>query len=606
MDKKSVLHTNAPGVFLIKNQKPAQPGNSNFGPYTVWYSGKLSSKADSKDWTVFFDGLLFRDYISAETDAELILNTFIKSGNIEDVTKLKGFYNIIIIHSTGSRGFMLSDALCSRPQYLYQKKNTIASSPTPVTFTEFGLDVSINKMHSLEVFRFLHNGYDRTLANEISRHLPGKYYEFDGNGTLNAVPYIDFSQAVNNDITSDQATEWMYKICKKPMDAVFSHPVLKNMDVHLPLTSGLDSRHLLGQSMESGKTPDHLWHVILKPEDYKPVKRISEKLKIPLKSPSIYELNFKKLLRRWLERSAGLANVHQFYLLYALEKISGRGGIGFNGQLMDKFLGMAPVTTPDDTSKSLINQKWAKSYSGKIIMKGLFKDYASLNQSLYRAHSDHLNSISGENWYKMAIYEFFHKSLHYTGITDTMTSDEYFCFSPGASEESLDFIKSVPFSIGGKKQIRLQALKKYFPEVGSFPDEDGIPLVDKDSRPRTSKPPFQKNLIPFLKWTLGGFKGDPAKNTEHEWLRKSQTLKRIHKKVIFNGLIFKEGFLDGRTAKISWYIHQAGGFQAWTLMSLFTIEMSYRVLYKKQTVDDVINWLFESHATKLHSHYKTE
>ena len=593
MDTYSKKYPDVPGIHLINNQTHTSESAHTFGNYSVWHTGKLASISKNKSWTIFFDGILFRDYNTSQSDAEFVLSLFEKSENIDDILALEGFYNIILINNSGSIGYFFSDALCSRPQYGYKKGSELAFSPSPTFFREFELDITLNRMHSLEVLRFLHNGNERTLANEIFRILPGHYYKFDESGAIDILPYINFSQSPNEKLTEDEATDWMYEICKKPMEAIFRHPDLKDLDVYLPLTSGLDSRHLLGQTIELGKSPKKLWHVKITNKDYVPVRDISSGLNIPLESPSFFEIEFKMLIKRWLERSAGLVHFHQFYLLNILEHSPNKGAVGFNGQLMDKFLGLAPVTTVKKNGTSLVNQKWAKTYSRPSIMSGLFKDYKELNEALHNVHSEFVDTINGEDWYKMAIYEFHHKSLHYTGITDTMTSDEYFSFSPGASIEALRFIQSVPYSIGGEKRIRLKALEKKFPEIGRFPDEDGVPLIHKKSRPRESVSPIRKNLVPFFKWVFSGFKGDPASNTEHEWLRKSPVLKKIHKRVIFEGLIFKDDFLNGKAAKKSWYIHQAGGFQAWTLMSLLSIEMSYRLLYKKQPIDDIIDWLFE-------------
>ncbi len=589
MNNTSYTYTDAPGIYLINNQRNNSKDCYNFGNYSVFKTGKLSEKAEDQNWAIFFDGLLFRDYTSPQTDSEYILDKFSISENIQDVLGLEGFYNLIIIHKSGSKGYIFSDALSSRPQYLYSNDTDFGTSPTPYFFSKLGLNFSLNRTNALEVIRFLHNGYDRTLVNEISRILPGKYYEFDGKGNFETYPYIDFSQKIDTEITEEKAVDWMYEICKRPMESVLKHPKLKHMDVHLPLTAGLDSRHLLGQVIELGKTPKRLWHVQIDEKDFLPVQKMSKELGIQLESPSLFELDFKKNIRRWLERSAGLVNFHQFYLL----NISDQEAIGFNGQLMDKFLGLAPVTTIKNTSNSLVEQKWAKKYSRTAIMNSLFSDYKELNHILFDLHSKFLHTINGEDWYKMAIYEFHYKSLHYTGVTDTMTSDEYFCFSPGSSIDALRFIQTVPYSIGGSKKIRLKTLKKYFPQIGKFPDTDGIPLTEKKLRPRKSTPPIRKNLLPFIQWVFSGFKGDPAINTEHEWLRKSQFLKQIHRKIVFEGLIFNEHILNQIAAKRSWYTHQAGGFQAWTLMSLLTIEMSYRVLVKQQSIDDAINWLFE-------------
>ncbi len=590
MNNHEIISIKAPGVYLITGNDSNIPEASIYGNYSVWQVGKLSCKTESDAWALHFDGILFRDYSTDVSDADYLLNTFTNRFEIDDLLRIHGFYNAILIHKSGNKGFLFGDDLAARPQYLYQQKEKIGYAPTPFSFAEMNLEMNLNRTNLLEFIRFRYNSYQRTMIDEVERCLPGHYYSFDQNGNLESHKYLNFDQENSTNITLESAADWVYEICKKPMEATFDHPVLKKLEVHLPLTAGLDSRHLLGQVLESDKKPASLRHINISERDLEPVKKISKALDIPLNAPSIKELDYSDLMRRFLERSGGLANIHQFYLLQIKDMTPENGALGFNGQLMDKFLGLAPVTSLK-SGLSVADSIWKKKFTGKSILDGLFVDSKEIIKNLYRIRSHEIDSVQGEDWYKIAIDEFHQKSLHYTGITDTMVSDDYFSFSPGSSYESLDFIRTVPYKIAGKKKARLEALKRYFPEVGAFPDDDGIPLIEKLDRPRISKSPFSKNISPLLKWVFSGFSGDPAPSTEHEWLRKIPTLKAIHRKMVYDGHIFKDNILSQNAAFASWSIHQFGGFQAWTLMSLLSAEMAYQLLCKKHSLDDVMSWL---------------
>lgn len=586
-----------PGIFLFSGTQKKNPDAEQFGPYQVWANGRLSSVSYNESWSVFFEGILFRDYKPGATDAELVLDTFTKSENITDVYDLKGFYNIIIIRKDGEKGFIVSDKLCSRPQYLYLKGNTIASAPTPLAFAQAGLPASMNRTALYELVLFLQNGYSGTLMNEVKRLLPGHLYEFGEPGNFKEKQVLNFKQEINDDLSQDDYSEWMYKICKEPMEAIFSHPELKNLDVHLPLTSGLDSRHILGQLLELNRKPAAFRHIKLTAQDHDPVKVISDSLQIPLIAPSIYELDVRDLFIRWAERSGGLVNFHQFYLLHLKNQLPRKGAIEFNGYLMDKFLGVSPVnkTLPN---RQVLDSDWGRTYTSSSILKLLFPDSKNLVREIKQNYKEWLAKFEGESWFQMALHEFFRRGMQYTGVTDTMISDEGFSFSPGASSDSYKFLTQVPYSIGGKKKTRLHALNKYFPEVASFPDADGIPFSDKKERPRTSASPFSKNIPPFLKYIFSGFSGDPAPETEHAWLRQSKQLHDMHKRVVFEGSLVKDGIIPAHAIKTSWYLHKSGGFQAWTLMSLLTAEVAYQLLSKQNSLSSVTEWLTEGFDRK--------
>jgi hypothetical protein len=582
-----------PGIFLLTGTEKNIPNAEQFGPFQVWANGRLTSVAANQSWSVFFEGILFRDYKSGKSDAEIVLEEFSKSENARDVYRLKGFYNLIIIQNDGKKGFLISDKLCSRPQYLYSSGNNIGTAPTPLSFADANYPISLDESALYEMVMFLQNGYNRTLTNEIKRLLPGHIYEFDDHENLHEIQVLNFTQDINYDLSADVYADWMYNICKEPMEAIFSHPELKNLDVHMPLTSGLDSRHILGQLLELKRKPAALRHIRLTSSDFNPVKKISDALKIPLIAPSIYDLNVRNLFVRWAERSGGLVNFHQFYLLQLKDQLPDQGAIEFNGYLMDKFLGVAPVTKYKP-NKEVLDSSWGRTYTSHTILKLLFPDAKKHRKNIRSFYREWLSQFNGEQWFQMGLHEFFRRGIQYTGITDTMISDDGFSFSPGASSDSLSFFSQVPFSIGGKKKTRLRALNKYFPEVAAFPDADGIPFNSKEERPRTSPSAFSKNAPPFLKYIFSGFNGDPAPETEHAWLRQNNQLHDMHKKIVFEGDLVKDGIIPSHAIKTIWYLHKSGGFQAWTLMSLLSAEVAYQLLSKQHSLSSVTEWLTES------------
>lgn len=462
--------------------------------------------------------------------------------------------------------------------------------PTPVLLTYTSLSCSVNRLALYEQLKSLHPGYNHTICKEIERFLPCYIYEFNSSGNWKKLNSIPLKQNVDEDITFEQGTKWMYSICRDTIDTVTNHPKLKDLEIQLPLTSGLDSRHILGQLLELDKKPAVLRHIKLVPEDYEPVKQMSTELVIPLNSPTFYELDLKELIQLWIERTSGLVNIHQFYFLSLTQDVPQNGAVSFNGYLMDKFLGISPrfkAETDEDLFKAIAN----KSYSGRSILKALMHDSSLLEGQLADYYKTHISTFEGETWYKAGLHEMNTRGLHYTAIVDSMVADDIFSFSPGASSQSLKFFSTISREVGGRKKIRLNAMKKYFPKVAMFPDSDGIPLLEKLERPKKSTSPLLKNISPLLKYLFSGFSGDPAPHTEHAWLRKSRVMHDLHKKVIYEGALFEDKILSRKGAIISWNIHKMGGYQAWTIMSILTAEISYQLLVKKNDLNSIYEWL---------------
>lgn len=578
-----------PGVFLFPKEENVNPDAKEIGPFQVWEKGTLSSYATNDTWHVFFEGNIIANKDQDLSDAEFILQFFLDNG-CTGIQQIEGYYNIIIINNDGSDGYSISDTLSSRIQYIYQFESKLGIFPFPIMLNYTKLSCSVNRLSLYEQLKTLHSGYNHTFCNELERVLPGHIYRFGKSGKINKISSVPFKQNIDESITFEEGTKWMHSICKDAIESTITHPKLKELDVELPLTAGLDSRHILGQLLNSTKKPSKLRHIRLIDEDYKPVKLMSDELGIPLNAPSFYELNFKKLLKLWIERTSGLINVHQFYFLNLTQDIPKEGVISFNGYLMDKFLGFAPLIKPE-TDDELFTYIRKKRYSGKSVLGSLFSDSSELENQLMDYYKTHISNFEGEALYKAGIHEMFTRGLHYTAIVDSILSDDVYSFSPGATNQSLQFFSSISREIAGKKRVHLNAMKEYFPEVSHFPDSDGIPLLDKKERPRTSESPFSKHFMPLMNYFFSGFSDDPAPNTEHAWLRQSKFMHDIHKKVIYDGYLFRDGILSQSAAKISWNLHKIGGYQAWTLMSILSAEVSYQLLVKKIDPNTIYDWL---------------
>lgn len=581
-----------PGIFftnttsVYQNTKPASCG-------LVARYGTLSSTFRSEKVTVHLDGLLINADNSGRSDVQYIHDLFLKERDPGHIARLNGFFNILLEDHQSGDLYFLSDVLCSRPWYYYSKDGHIMFSPSPVSAAEHHLPMSMNRESMYDMIRFLNTLGERTLVNEIFRVKPGTGYRISKDHDFSSFSTFDFDQNLNREITLQESVDWVKDQVHDAIHSVLHHPVLQTLPVHLPLTGGLDSRQILGELIQQGRTPEVIRHINIKPDELEAAAKISDALHIPFEAPNIEDLDHPKLINRWMQRSGGLMNIHQSYLLHLGQRDkNGTSTLAFEGYLMDKFLGIAPRGKPANDSEAISNYM-GRNYTAQSIRKKLFDNASDLETSVEHRITEAYHNINGQPFYKMMMLDMHNRGMHYAGGFDTMLADETHCFSPGATIESIRFAQSVPRDLAGDKQAKLDVFKQYFPDIARYPDSDGISLLDIGKKPKVVKNPLISNALPLFKSVMTGMKKDPAPNTEHQWIRKHKHYHHIHKRFVEDSALAQDGYLNNSGLKHSWRLHQLGGYQAWTLMSALTVEVAYRLLVKQEAVRDVYTWLFD-------------
>lgn len=580
-----------PGIHMLPSDIKVGNHAVTHGNFAICANGRMASEAQGDEWHLFLDGLIYRNRNNRSTDAMYALQCFLAKG-FRGIQELEGSYNILLIRDNGEEGYIISDLLCSRPWYLYQRNRVLALAPAPNTFAKARLMMSLNNQALYEQIRLLHTGYERTLVNEISRVLPGHYYHFGPNGLSRKFCYYHFRQDNNTDITLDESVKWLNSMFSRIMRQILDHPEVAQAPIQLPLTAGLDSRHILAELIHQNRKPEYLRHIRLIDSEYEPVRKIAEGLNIPLGSSSIYELDTADLIQRWLERSSGLVNVHQYYLLQMKNDLSWTGTVNFTGYLMDWLLGVTARNRFEGQGSPYI-PIFNRTYSGSQLRKLLIPDAKEHKRETEELFRNEIEQYQGENWFRMMTMDLHHRGLHYTGILDTMLSDELLSFSPGTAAEAYRYASTVPYNVGGNKKARIHALRKLSPALAGYPGPEGIPYGDMNTLMKKRKKAFSKNALPFAKALLKGFGDDPAPNTEHAWIRQNPLLHQIHKRAVQDSALVANGHLKPSGLRLSWRLHQMGGYQAWTLMSIFSAEMAYRVLVKREQPKDVMEWLLQ-------------
>lgn len=584
------INFEAPGIYLFPQQY-YDDQECSYGSYTAFVVGHLGSSHSQGEWTLFLDGIFIDRPKKELTDAEFALDLFLDKG-IEALQKTNGFFNILIINSSGTKVLFLSDILSNRTWYVYESENVLGLSPSPIYFSKLDLDTSLNEQALYEQIRLLHTGSERTLVNEIKRILPGNIYKIT-NSTLYQQASYKFKQDTDYSLNLEECTDAVVDLCRNAIHGVINHPKLQELSTQLPLTGGLDSRHLLGELYAQENPPKLLRHILIQQKDFEPVQEMAEDLELPLKVDSLEQLDTKADLERWINRSGGLVNVHQYYLIDLKNGIPDDNVISFNGYLMDILLGLAIKTDKLD-SESPHKTVWNRTYSSPTMRKLLIPNEAHWANVTEEIFIDEIDRFEGEPWFKMLMLDIHHRGLHYTGIVDSMLSDEVFSFSPGATIEAFNFAATSPHKIAGDKKARLNALQKYFPKMAAYPGLEGKSFADMEIRPEIIEHPIKKNLKLILKTVLSGFKENYNSESEHSWIRNHPELHNMHKNMILDSKLAEDGFIRNIGLKTCWKLNQMGGYQGWTLMSLLSAEVAYRILIKKEDEQHVLDWLHES------------
>lgn len=597
---KSIESPQKVEIIAKSDENSAEPPNSitflEHGNFAVGISGHLSDSYHGKTWSVYISGIIYRDYSKVLSDAEYLHQLFTKSDdvrtNIKTVALSNGSFNAIIIKNDGSDGYFVNDVLCSRPSYFYYSATEIGSAPAPDFFRKLGLEMNFNRIALYESVRLLHTGFDRTFAKEVSRFTHGNIIYFNSVGSVKSIPTVKFEQNVDHKLTLEECAKWIDTFSTEAVKSAVTHPKLRDKPVELPLTAGFDSRQLLGILQKIGKPPGKLRHIRISEDDFKPVQAVSDGLVIPLQWENLDQLNTRDLLIRWAERSSGCINVHQYYLLQLKNHGSSQGCISFNGYLMDLLLGIA-VRGKHISDKQVFENVWNRRYTGNLILKLLFRDEKRLKYETQQLFEAEFSRYVGDPRFRNIMMDLHHRSMHYIGVTDPMVSDETFMFSPGAHGDALEFVKKASHAIAGDKKAKLYILKHWYSDVAAFPFSGGLDIHKTAVSPKVVDGPVKKAFKLWLKYIRSGFKSNPAKEGEHAWLRNNKDLRHIHKRFVETSALVRDRHISGFALRFSWKLHQSGGYQGWTLMSLLSAEVAYRNLILGESPEQIVDRLFK-------------
>lgn len=553
-------------------------GARTVGPFTVSVAGPLASIAADSDIGIFFEGILTRPP-DAASDAQYVLHRF-RQGGLPAVRDLDGYFQIAIIDRAREVCHLVADPIATRPVYLYANGAVAALAPTPVFFAGagLGLPLSLDRDALYETFRLNHPVAGRTIAREVRRNRAFSCYEIRGDGSVHEHRPAVVRKEVDDSITLDTAADRIRNLVGGGLADVLGHPLLRNRPVHLPLTSGMDSRHMLAELLAQRRPPALLRHVRLVEADYTSVRRIASDFDLPLSVTTMEEIDSGALTRAWVTPAAGGLHLHQLYLMAVGASMPDGGAVGFDGYLADRHFGYV-------LWRQMLDRRNYTPYG----ISRLFPDRVELADRFVRAVDAEMDLFDGPYEWKARAADSVNRGLRYTGGVFPVLGANALYFAPGAHRRAFEFFRTAPPAVLENKRARYWMFRRDFPTLGRYPDEHGRGFIESAAavRPR----PRIGWILDVARGLLTGGKRDPAPETDHALLRQHRILRRMVTQVVGESALVADGHLPRGVPERLWRLHRAGAFLAWPLLSLVTADVAYRLLIKGEAPAAVADFL---------------
>ncbi len=471
-----------PGLYLAA-------GSALGGAAALWAGGRglLYGRATRDGHTLHFEGILTRRAPGASSDAERALSVWLAGGPAW-LARLEGYFTVLVVDEAERRAFLMGDAFASRPWYLYRRGRACAAAPTPLFFAEAGLPMRLDRQGLYETVRLLHTAAGAgTLVEEVARIEPGVGYWIEADGWVRRERVRAFVQDEDPSLNLDAAADWLTEIVRDGVRGTLSHPALRDRPVHLALTAGLDSRHVLGELLVQGHPPERLRHVLVTEAEARPVRAMAEGLGLPLDLRSVEALDYDALLARWIERSGGLLHVHQVYLLDLARRLPDAGVVGFDGFLMDLLLGFTQHRAAAARRREVPEALLGLSYTDPAMLRALVPGSARHAEAARAALRAAVGAIEGSAAFTLTLLQALNRGLTYSGGAYPLLGDEALYVAPASTPRrsgSSSARRSGSWGTGGRGSTRSGGTSPRWPPT---PARRGFPTPSR-SRSRKAAP----------------------------------------------------------------------------------------------------------------------
>lgn len=565
------------GICVVAGELDGGPELPRFAGFRLDGKGALCSRASDPACRMVFEGVLTAGRQEGRSDAETALDAYRQRG-VAGLEELDGFFRLVVVDSRQRLAWLVSDPLSTRPVYLYQAEGIAAAGPDPLFFRELGLPMHLDRQGLYQTVRYYHPIGRRSLLREVSRAQPRTSYRLHTDGRVEEHTRGKVTKEVDDSLDLDAAASRIKRIVQEVLEGILCHPALTGRAVQLPLTSGMDSRHILGELIEQGHPPELLWHVRIRPADYAPVEAMSRALCIPLEAPPLDALDLGSLLGKWLRRTGGMVNLHQLYLMAVGEKQSGNGVLGFDGYLCDHLLGC-------NRRPGLPAGRDLAPFAGRV----LFSDHGRQAKTCVAEVEELFDRFEGPEDFRVRMFDAYTRGLFYTGGVYPVLGDGFACFAPGAHRKAFEFCRTVPEEVAAFKRARLRMFQRDFPHLARYPTEKSQPLTDIDVL-RHGKS-NSAAVRAFVKGMLSLHRTDPSPDECHGWLRQVPFLRKLHDRVVRESSLVADRHLPAAAVSMLWKLHQAGAFFGHTMSGLASAEVAYRLLVHRESPGSILGWL---------------
>jgi len=550
------------------------PGAITLGSFTLSVTGPLGSIATDDGAGVFFEGILTQPH-DAASDAAHVLRAHRNSG-LAAVRDLEGYFQIAVVDRATDACHLMADPLATRPVYIYASGSVAALAPTAAFFArkDLGLPRTLDRDALYETFRLHHPLAGRTLAREVRRNRAFAMYEIRSDGSVREHRPSVIRKELDDSITLDTAADRIRDLVGNGLADILAHPRLRDRQIHLPLTSGMDSRHLLAELLARKRPPALLRHVRVVEGEVSTVKRIAADLNLQASVTTLEEADVDTIARHWVGAAAGGLHLHQIYLMAVGADASGERIVGFDGYLADRHFGYVMWRTMFDR----------RNYTPYGIRR-MFPDRQALGRRFDAAVRGEMEIFDGPYEWKVRAADSANRGLRYTGGVFPVLGDQALYFAPAAHRRAFEFFRTAPPAVLENKLARYRIFRRDFPALGRYPDQFGLGFTENEAAVR---PRLQLGWIPqFARGLASLGRRDPSPGTDHELVRRHRVIRHMVTQVVDESALVADGHLPRRVAASLWKMHRAGAFLAWPLLSLVTVEAAYRVLVKGETQADV-------------------
>lgn len=565
----------SPGIYLLLGSDARDDELSAVEGFRIGAHGELAALRIEDDFAVAFDGILL-SRTRHPTDTDAVLEAF-RRGGPSAVAELDGFFRVVIVERASRRAHLITDRLATRPVFVYRRGTMVALAPTPTYFAERGLPCFIDRLGLYQMCRVCHPIGEHSLLREVHRARPRCRYTIESDGTVTRTTPPTVHQDPDPAIDLDGASDLIYENQRAVMRGILEHPLLAERELSLPLTSGMDSRHILGMLLEANARPARVRHVRVYESEYRPVAQIASALGMSLEAPRVAELPLADLTRRWLLETGGLVHFHQLYLLGAAPA-SGPRALSLDGYLADFFF--SGFILP----QSLRTRKYSAT-----ALRLLFSDHADLEAECLDVVGVESSRWQGSDDFVARGIDCMNRGPSYTGALFPVFAN---CdsFAPAAHPSALELFRRIPEAVAAGKRARVNLFRRHYAELARFSDQYGSDLMRRDTlvAPRAQ---LASEALHFALGMIPGLGRDPAPETPHEWLRTIPFYRSLFERLATESALARDNHFSPHRLRALWAYEKRGGFVGWMLMGILSAEVAYRLFVDGQSIDEVREFL---------------